>query len=46
MDFIVGIPINSRRHDVILVVVETLTKSINFIPVKATYKALGIAKVY
>jgi hypothetical protein len=39
MDFIVGFPLTTRRHDSIFVVVETLTKSAHFIPVHTTYRA-------
>ena len=46
MDFIVGLPMTSRQHDSIFVVVDTLTKSAHFIPVKTTYKALEIARVF
>jgi hypothetical protein len=34
MDFIVGLPLMVRRHDSIFVVVDTLTKSAHFIPVR------------
>ena len=44
MEFIVGLPMTSRRHDSIFVVVDTLTKSAHFILVKTTYKALEIAR--
>lgn len=46
MDFIVGLPITPRRHDSIFVVVDALTKSAHFIPVKTTYQAPDIAKVF
>ena len=46
MEFIVGLPVTSRRHDSIFVVVDTLTKSAYFIPVKTTYKAPEIARVF
>ena len=46
MDFIVGLPMTPRRHDSIFVVVDTLTKSAHFIPVKTTYKELEIARVF
>ena len=39
MDFIVGLPLTARRHDSIFVVVDTLTKSAHFIPVRTTYQA-------
>jgi hypothetical protein len=40
MEFIVGLPLTSRRHDSIFVVVDTLMKSAHFIPVWAMYQAL------
>jgi hypothetical protein len=46
MDFIVGLPLTTRRHDLIFVVVNTLTKSAHFIPVHMTYQALDIARVF
>jgi hypothetical protein len=46
MDFIVGLPMTSRRHNYIFVVVDTLTKSAHFIPVKTTYQAPEIARVF
>jgi transposase len=46
MDFIVGLPLTARRHDSIFVVVETLTKSAQFIPVRTTYQAPDIARVF
>jgi transposase InsO family protein len=46
MDFIVGLPLTARRHDSIFVVVDTLTKSAHFIPVRTTYPAPDIARVF
>ena len=46
MDFIVGLSMTSRRHDSILMGVDTLTKSAHFIQVKANYQALDIAHVF
>ena len=43
MDFVVGFPLIARRHDSIFMVVDTLTKSAHFIPVRTTYQALDIA---
>jgi hypothetical protein len=37
MDFIVGFPLTTRRHDLIFIVVDTLTKSAHFIPMRTTY---------
>jgi hypothetical protein len=46
MDFIVGLPLMTRRHDSIFVVVDTLTKSAHFIPVCTMYQALNIARIF
>jgi transposase InsO family protein len=42
----VGLPLTARRHDSIFVVVDTLTKSAHFIPVRTTYQAPDIARVF
>jgi hypothetical protein len=46
MDFIVGFPLMARRHDSIFVVVDTLMKSAHFIPVRMTYQAPNLARVF
>jgi hypothetical protein len=46
MDFIVGLPLTTRRHDSIFVVVDTLTKNAHFIPVHTKYQAPDIARVF
>jgi hypothetical protein len=46
MDFIIGLPLTARRHDSIFVVVDTLTKSDHFIPVRTMYQAPDIARVF
>jgi hypothetical protein len=46
MDFIVGLPLTTRRHDSIFVVVNTLTKSAHFIPVHTIYQAPDIYRVF
>ena len=46
MEFIVGLPMTSRRHDSIFVVVDMLTKSAHFILVKTTYKEPEIGRVF
>jgi len=37
IDFIVGLPMKSTRHDSILVVVDTLKNSAHYVPIKITY---------
>ena len=46
MDFIVGLPLSSHRHDAILVTVDTLTKVAHFSPVRTTFTARNIAQVF
>ena len=46
MDFIVGLPLSSHRHDAILVTVDTLTKVAHFSLVRTTYTAQNIAQVF
>jgi hypothetical protein len=38
MDFIVGFPRTSRGYNSIWVIVDRLTKTVNFIPVSPTYR--------
>lgn len=46
MDFVVGLPITPQRHGCIMIVVDKLTKSSHFIPVKRTFNVLAIAQVF
>ena len=46
MDFIVGFPLMTRRHDSIVIVVDTLTKSAHFTPMRTTYQAPDIARFF
>jgi hypothetical protein len=46
MDLIVGFPLTTRRHNYVFVVVDTLTKSVHFIPVHMTYQAPDIATIF
>ena len=46
MDFIVGLPLTTKRHDSIFVVVDTLTKSAHFIHVRMMHEAPDIARVF
>ena len=46
MDFITRLPLTTRQHYSIVVVVEKLTKASHFIPVKSTYKANAIANIF
>ena len=46
MDFIVGLPNTSQKHDSIWVIVERLTKTAHFIPMNTTYPAKKYAEIY
>ena len=46
MDFIVGLPNTSQKHDSIWVIFDRLTKTIHFIPVNTTYSAKKYADIY
>ena len=46
MDFITGLPTSTKQNDAIMVVVDKLSKSAHFIPVKSTCKAIDIAQVF
>jgi hypothetical protein len=46
MDFITGLPTSTKQNDVIMVVVDNLSKSDHFIPVKSTCKAIDITNVF
>ncbi|WMV37963.1 hypothetical protein MTR67_031348 [Solanum verrucosum] len=46
MDFVVGLPRTRRQHDSIWVIVDRLTKSVYFLPVKVSYSAEDYAKLY
>jgi hypothetical protein len=46
MDFIIGLPNTSQRHDSIWVIVDRLTKSAHFLPVHTTCNAKRYAEIY
>ena len=46
MGFVVGLPKTMGKYDSIWVIVDTLAKSNHFIPVKGTYNAEKLAKLY
>ena len=46
IDFIVGLPKTAKGYDSIWVVVDRLTKSAHFIPVKTGYKSHQYAELY
>jgi hypothetical protein len=46
MDFITGLPTSTKQNDAIMVVLDKLSKSAHFIPVKSTCKAIDIANIF
>ena len=46
MDFVVGLRRTKRQHDSIWVVMDMLTKSAHFIPVKSTYSVEDYARIF
>ena len=46
MDFVVGLPLTGRKHDSVWVVVDQLTKSAHFLPVRTDYSLDKLAKLY
>jgi hypothetical protein len=45
-DFIFGFPLTARRHDSIFMIVDTLTKSTHFIPIRMMYQVPNIARFF
>ena len=46
MDFVVGLPVTRRKHDLIWVVVDRLTKSAHFLLVRTDYSLDKLAELY
>jgi hypothetical protein len=46
MDFVCGLPRASKNHDAIWVVVDRLTKSAHFIPIRMNYSLDKLAEIY
>ena len=46
MDFVVGLPLTGRKHDSIWVIVNRLTKSVHFLPVRTDYSLDKLAELY
>nr|GEZ39938.1 putative reverse transcriptase domain-containing protein [Tanacetum cinerariifolium] len=46
MDLVTKLPKSSSRHDAIWVIVDRLTKSAHFLPIREDYKTEKLAKIY
>jgi hypothetical protein len=46
MDFITGLPRTTKLHDLIMVVVDKITKAAHFIPLKTTHKAIDVVDIF
>ena len=46
MDFVVGLPLTGRKHDSVWVVVDRLTKSAHFLPVRNDFSLGKLAELY
>jgi hypothetical protein len=46
MDFIIGLPTTPKGHDSIWVIIDHLTKSAHFLPVKTTFQPPQYAEKY
>ena len=46
MDFVSGFPLTQQKHDSVWVIVDKITKSAHFIPVKMDYSMDRLAKLY
>ena len=46
MDFVVGLPLKKRKHDSIWVVVDRLTKSAHFLPIRTDHSLDKLAGLY
>ncbi|KAL5578280.1 hypothetical protein UlMin_019979 [Ulmus minor] len=46
MDFVVGLPKTAKGHDAIWVIIDRLTKSAHFLPIRVTYSLEQLANLY
>ena len=46
MDFVFGLPLTQRKHDFVWVIVDRLTKSAHFIPIRINYSMDRLAELY
>ena len=46
MDFVIGLLLTQRKHDFVWVIVDRLTKSIHFIPIRIDYSMDRLVELY
>ena len=46
MDFVVGLPLTGKKHNSVWVVVDRLTKSAHFLPIRIDYALYKLAELY
>jgi len=46
MDFIMGLPVSASKKNAILVIVDGLTKSVHFLPIRDTWGFKKLAQLY
>ena len=46
MDFVTGLPCTIGGYDAIWVIIDRLTKSVHFLPIKKTYSTDRLARLY
>ncbi|GAB2298030.1 hypothetical protein Dimus_038505 [Dionaea muscipula] len=46
MDFVTGLPVTRNGHDAVWVIVDRLTKSAHFLPIKVTFSLERLARLY
>ena len=46
MNFVIGLPVIGRKNDSVWVVVDRLTKSVHFLPVRTDYSLDKLAELY
>ena len=46
MDFVVGLPLTRRKHDSVWVMIDRLTKSAHFLPVRTDYSLNKLTELY
>ena len=46
MDFVTSLPLTQRKHDAVWVIIDKLTKSAHFLPVRTDYSLERLAELY